>query len=1084
MTSRAVFAALAIGGAIAAPSITAQPSDTAFYSALRWRLVGPHRAGQIASVAGVPGDAAVYYLGTPGGGVWKTTDGGTVWAAVSESIPSASIGAVAVAPSNPDIVYAGTGNTMIGTGMYRSSDAGRSWQHAGLDDTKYITALLVDPRDPSVVLAGAGSGGNFGSMVYYNNNPSAARGVYRTTDGGRSWTHTLFLDAESSLIDLVFDPAQPRVVFASLTAPAAGAVGPPIYRSDDEGGSWTRLEAQGLPPSARFANIAVAAGTGDRRLYALVGGRGAHGVFRSDDGGATWTLGTSRIASASGHLYVDPGNPDIVYTMGTSMYRSMDGGRTFDSYKGAPGGDDNKVLWIDPQNPKRMLMGADQGPTITLDGGRSWTPWYVLPNGELYYVSTDNQFPYWVYSAQQDSGTVAIKSRSDFGAIRPNDWYPVSGYEEGHIFADPFNPRYVYTHGDGHAVVRFDRDTGQSGPVYTPRAGDRFGPRPGMEMSPKDPHWLFLGAQYVLASNDRVTWRQISPDLTVRADGASAERAGERGGPTIVALAPSPLDVNLLWAGTSNGLIHLTRDMGKSWTNVSPPRLTSEQTLGLWSIEASSHDAGVAYATAIDVSDRHGPCIFRTNDFGRTWQTIVQGLPGDVPTRVVREDPQDASLLYAGTQTGMYVSFDRGDRWQPLQLNLPTAAVNDITVHDDDLVIATYGRALWILDDVTPLRQIEAARASAEAAFVFKPATAWRVRWDNNQDTPLPPEVPAGQNPPDGAILDYDLRSAVQGAVTLSIRDGAGRVVREYTNDAPAADNSMPNVPMYWFKAPDVVAVGAGMHRFVWDLRYPTPPSLDYGADGNPSDSTSYGIIATAIVGQSPRQQPVGPLALPGTYEVRLTLDGHTFSRALEVKNDPRSQIAPGDLEAELQQELRLTAGITRSHEAIEETRRLRAALQRAPAAAAPAWSAEARAFDRAALGVIGELAKSRRLAELLASLEYADMRPTESTVAAIDESCGRADEALGRYRQLIQKDLASLNASRAAAKVAPLPAPPVLARRRRGGRAITAEISRGSSRSLRSRACQRAGPTAVLRRGSLDPRDARRDGLRPRHLP
>ena len=469
--SRALLAALAIGGAIAAPSIRAQPSDMSFYSALRWRLVGPYRAGQLAAVAGVAGDPAVYYLGTPGGGVWKTTDGGTVWTAVSESMPSASIGAVAVAPSNPDIVYAGTGNTMIGTGMYRSSDAGRSWRHAGLDDTKYITALLVDPRDPSVVLAGAGSGGNFGSMVYYNNNPSAARGVYRTSDGGRTWTHTLFVDATSSLVDLVFDEAQPRVVFASLTARSGDPSGPPIYRSDDEGATWTRLGAKGLPAAARSANIAVAGGTGDRRLYALVNGRGARGVFRSDDGGETWTLGTSRIASASGHLYVDPRNPDLVYTMGTSMYRSTDGGRTFESYKGAPGGDDDKALWIDPRNPRRMIMGADQGPTITLDGGRSWTPWYVLPNGEFYYVSTDNQFPYWVYSAQQDSGTVAIRSRSDYGAIRPNDWYPVSGYEEGHIFADPFNPRYVYSHGDGHAVVRFDRDTGQVGPVYTPRPG-------------------------------------------------------------------------------------------------------------------------------------------------------------------------------------------------------------------------------------------------------------------------------------------------------------------------------------------------------------------------------------------------------------------------------------------------------------------------------------------------------------------------------------------------------------------------------------------------------------------------------------
>ena len=1023
-TPRALFAVAISAAALALPALSAPQGDGAFYAGLRWRLVGPYRAGQIASVAGVVGDPAVYYLGTPGGGVWKTTDGGTVWHPISASIPSASIGVVAVARSNPAIVYAGTGNTMIGSGVYRSSDAGATWRHAGLDETKYITALLVDPDDPSIVLAGAGSGGNFGSMVFDNDNPSAARGVYRSTDAGRTWTHTLFVDAGSSLVDLAADPAAPRVVFASLTAPhAAGQSGPPIYRSDDDGVTWTRLTAKGLPSEAGFVNLAVAPGTGDRRLYALAAGRGARGVFRSDDGGESWTLGTSRIASASGHLYVDPKNPDLVYTMGTSMYRSTDGARTFASYKGAPGGDDNKVLWIDPQSPGRMIMGADQGPTITLDGGRSWTPWYVLPNGEFYYVSTDNQFPYWIYSAQQDSGTVAIRSRSDYGAIRPNDWYPVSGYEEGHIFADPFNPRYVYSHGNGHAVVRFDRDTGQVGPVYTPREPDRFGPRPAMEMSAKDPHWLFLGAQYVLATSDRgATWRQISPDLTVRPDGSSAARAGERGGPTIVALAPSPLDVNLLWAGTSNGLIHLTRDMGKSWTDVSPPRLVSEQTLALWSIDASPHDPGVAYATATDVSDRHGPCIFRTTDFGRTWQTIVEGLPADVPTRVVREDPRDANLLYLGTHTGMYVSFDRGDHWRSLQLNLPAAVVNDITIHDDDVAIATYGRALWILDDVTPLRQIAAARASSDAAFLFEPAAAWRVRWDNNQDTPLPPEVPAGQNPPDGAILDYYLRTAAPG-VTLSIRDAAGRLVREFTDAAPAAETAMPNVPDYWFSAPAIVESGAGMHRFVWDLRYPTPPSLDYGANGAPADSTSYGLIAPAIVGRSPRQQPVGPLALPGTYDVRLGVSGRTYRRSLVVKNDPRSQIAPGDLEAQLQQELRLTAGIARSGEAIDATRALAAAASRA-AASTPAASAAARAFDRAARGVVADLAKGRQLAELLASLEYADLKPTASTVAAVDEGCARADAALDRYRELVRTDLASLNASFATANLAPLTAP------------------------------------------------------------
>jgi len=737
---------------------------------------------------------------------------------------------------------------------------------------------------------------------------------------------------------------------------------------------------------------------------------------------------TSRTASASGHIYVDPKNPDVVYTMGTSMYRSTDGGRTLESFKGAPGGDDPTALWIDPQNPRRMIMGADQGPTITVDGGATWTPWYTVANGEFYYVSTDNQFPYWVYAAQQDSGTVAIRSRSDFGAIRPNDWYPVSGYEQGHIFADPFNPRFVYSHGGGHVIVRFDRETGQSGPVYTPRAQDRFGPRPGMEMSPKDPHWMFIGAQYVLASNDRVTWRQISPDLTVRADqpAPASGASGGAGGGTIVALAPSALDLDLLWAGTSNGLLHVTRNRGKTWTNVSPPRLFTESTLTLWSLEASSHDAGVAYATAIDLSDRHGPCIFRTSDFGQTWQTIVQGLPDAVPTRVVREDPKQANLLYAGTQAGIFVSFDRGGHWQPLQLNLPTAAVNDITIHENDLVIATWGRALWILDDVTPLRQIDAVRSSTDPAFLFPPAPATRVRWDNNKDTPLPPEVPAGQNPPDGAILDYYLRAAASGPVTLSIHDARGVLVREFTSVAPAPDATMPNVPMYWFKQPDVLATSAGAHRLVWDLRYPTPASLNYGADGNPAYSTSYGIIAAAIIGQSPRQQPVGSLVVPGTYQVRLTVDGRTLTREFVVKNDPRIRITQQDLEAQLKWERALAAGITASHDAIEQVRSLRQAVSERAASAPgqPEFAKAAQAFDKAAVGVIGGLAANRALASQLAALEFADLKPTESTVVALREKCGAADEALKRFRQFLQSDLASLNAALEAAHLPVVPAP------------------------------------------------------------
>ncbi|MGD8328230.1 MAG: hypothetical protein PVJ49_02260 [Acidobacteriota bacterium] len=997
-----------------------QSSDAHYFAEMRWRQVGPYRAGRIWCVAGIPGDPAVYFAGTPAGALWKSTSGGTTWRAVTDDLPVNGIGAVAVAPSDHDVVYIGTGSNTLGNGVYRSDDRGESWRHAGLADTKYITALLVDPRDADVLVAGAGSGGNFGSMVFYNNDPSPARGVYRSDDGGRNWTQTLFVDATSGVVDLATDPAAPDIVFASMGAPAGAAPsGPPIYHSNDGGRNWQRLPAAGLPADANSARIAVAPGTDARRLYALAGGRGSSGLYRSDDGGASFALTTARLASARGHLYVHPNDPDVLYTMGTSVYRSTDGGHTLAAIKGAPGGDDPTALWIDPTAPDRMFLGADQGPAITLDGGATWSPWYTMPNGELYFVSTDDGFPYRIYAPQQDSGTVSILSRSDFGAIRPNDWYPISGYEQGHIFSDPLDPRYVYSHGGGHVIVRFDRVTGQSGPVYTPSAEDRFGPRPGMDISRADPRWMFVGAQYVLASDDRVTWQRISPDLATRPDQQGARAAG-----TIVALVASPLDVDLLWAATSNGLVWITRDRGETWSNVSPPRLADEATLVPWSMESSPHDPATAYVAAIDLSDRHGPALFMTSDFGVTWREIVYGLPADVPSRVVREDPVRSDLLYAGTQRGIFVSFDRGGRWQPLQLNLPHVSVLDITVHDKDLIIATWGRALWALDDVSPLRQIDAVRATATPAFLFDPAPAVRVRWDNNQDTPLPPEVPQGQNPPDGAIIDYYLRDDVTGPVTIAIHDGSGALVRAYSSTPPPPDTRMPNVPEYWFKQPVTTSTAAGMHRLVWDLRYPTPPSLDVDADGVPSDTVSFGIIAKAVIGESPKQQPVGPLVLPGTYEVRLSAAGQTVTRRLTITNDPRSAATAQDLSVQLGYERGLAAGIATSRAAIDAVRQLRAAAH-AAADGTPALASALAEFDRAGATVTNALAGNRGLSGQLADLQFADLRPTESTIARVNALCARADGTLDRYRAFLQSDLAALNTALTGAGGDAIPAPP-----------------------------------------------------------
>jgi photosystem II stability/assembly factor-like uncharacterized protein len=988
--------------------------DERYFSELRWRLVGPHRAGRLWSVAGVPGDPATYYAGTPAGALWKSTNGGTTWASISDALPATGIGAFAVAASNSQILYAGTGNNTLGAGVFRSDDAGATWRAAGLADTKFIAGLLIDPTNPDIVIVAAGAGGNFGSMVFYNNNPSAARGVYRTADGGKTWAHTLFVDNATSAVDLAMDPSTPNVILASLSNG--------LHRSTDGGHTWTKLPATGL--GAVGTSIAIAPGSKAQRVYTIGGGRGGGGLFRSDDGGETFRLMTSRLASAGGRLVVDPKNADIVYTMGTSMYRSVDGGKTLDAIKGAPGGDDAHALWIDPTNPRRMFAGFDQGPTISLNGGASWTPWYTMPNGEFYFLSTDNQFPYRIYAAQQDSGTVSILSRGDFGAIRPQDWYPVSGYEQGHIFTDPLNARYVYSHGGGHVITRYDRVTGQSGPVFTPAADDRFGPRPGMDLSPKDPRWMFVGSQFVYASNDRVTWTRISGDLAVRADRSTPNApAGNNG--TITAIAASPVDANILWVGTSNGLVQVTRDMGKTWTKVAPTRLSADANLTVWSMEASSHDAGTAYVGAIDLSDAHGPALFMTNDFGATWKEITAGLPKDVPTRAVREDPKQATLLYAATQHGVFVSFDRGGAWRPLQQNLPPVAVNDLTIHGDDLIAATWGRGIWALDNVTPLRQIAAVRASANAPFLFEPATAIRVRWDNNQDTPLPPEVPQGQNPPDGVAIDYYLPGPTAGAVTLSIHDQTGALVRQYTHATPPPDTRMPNVPAYWFKTPATTSTAPGMHRLVWDLRYATPPALDFGADGTPANTVSFGIIAPAIIGETSKQQPLGSLVLPGTYEVRLNAGGQTLTRKLTVTNDPRSEATIADLTAQLAQERRLSTGIETIEATVVQVNALRSAAHAAELLNTNgALAAPVAAFNRAASTATTALTGARGLAGQLANLEFADLKPTASTIAAVDALCKRADDGLAKYREFIQKDLAAMNTALTASGQKPLAAP------------------------------------------------------------
>jgi hypothetical protein len=711
--------------------------------------------------------------------------------------------------------------------------------------------------------------------------------------------------------------------------------------------------------------------------------------------------------------------------MGTAIYKSTDAGRHIVAFWGAPSGADPRFLWIDPTNSRRMLAGVDQGAAISVDGGASWTPYYGLPNGQFYRVATDNDFPYHVCGPQQDSGTACVSSRSDFGEIRPNDWYPAGGFENGFLIADPQDGRYMYTQGWYHVLRRFDRTTGQVVVLYQPTAEDRFGGAPPLAFSPQDPNRLYMAAQHVLASNDRGrTWRVISADLAAP-PGVPLTAAATAGGPgvgapaqggSITALAPSTVDAGVIWVGSSTGLIHVTRDGGRTWVNVTPSPLPPA---GINVIDASRAEAGRAYAALLS-RDAH-PHLYRTIDYGQHWQEISTGLADRGTARVVREDPVDSNLLYAGTVTSVSVSFDRGDHWQPLQLNLPATVVSDMTVKGNDLVISTYGRGLWILDDVSPLRQLRAAVASNAAAFLFRPAPASRARWDNTQDTPLPPEMKVGDNPPEGAVIDYYLKSPASGPVTLTIADAAGHTVREYSNVASPPDTTMPNVPDYWFAPPVVLPTTAGMHRIAWNLRYPDPPALNFGYSGTMLDYREYTLNWHALPGQTPRSTLVGPMVPPGTYTARLELAGQAYTQPIVVVADPRVQVSQSALEAQFQLQQRMVAGIAATFHAFNYIEQLRNALKARPS------TAEIKSLDEALASLVSGPnpigIAHRDLSRRLNDQTIGDAEPTPSVVAGVDGPCRSIDAALDALRKLQATSVATVNAStHASARPAPLP--------------------------------------------------------------
>jgi photosystem II stability/assembly factor-like uncharacterized protein len=1101
-----IFIAFAMSAAsLPAQQKSAQPVDPSLYAGMRWRLIGPYRAGRVSAVAGIPGDAAVYYMGTAGGGVWKTTDAGRVWKPIFDDQHVASIGAVAVAPSNPNIVYVGTGEQTDGNGMYKSTDAGATWTRIGLFDVRYINSIIVDPHDPNILVVGA-----LGHPILGVAASSPWRGIFKSTDGGKTWTKTLYRDDFVGAADTVADPNNPRVLYTALWKPYDFFQGPPddskkpnswVYKSLDEGATWKELPTTGFPPDQPLGRIglAVAPGTRGQRVFAIA----EPGLFRSDDGGQTWRKITTD-SRVLGNLYfsrvfVDPNDADTVYVMQTTVYRSTDGGKNFTAYKGAPGGDDYHVLWIDPKNSQRMILGVDQGATISVDGGKTWSSWLNQPTGQFYHVITDNQFPYYSYAPQQDSGTVAVPNRSDYGEISFRDWFSIGGFEFCFIAPDPTNPNIVYSGGWYGSVVRFDKITGQITHVFVPGTKFRTSQMAPLVFSPQDPKTLYLGTQYVMkTTNAGDTWGEISPDLTVlpgvpangekspagasghapladdnislgtrkdsdeldAADADADEKEFEPQRPNrpaaLTALAPSTAQAGVIWAGASNGLIQRTQDGGATWQNVTPADLPSKSTI--MAIEPSHYDADTAYVVIQVSRDKH-PYVYRTRDAGKSWQKVTEGLEDSWLARVVREDPVRKGLLYAGTENALYVSFDDGDHWQSLQLNFPASDVRDIAVHGDDLIAATYGRAIWILDDLSPLRQAGPEMTSANA-YLLRPSNTVRVRWDNDQETPLPPETPAGKNPPDGAIFDYYLKSVPSGVITLEIHDAKGKLVRRFTSLTPAPDTTPKNVPEYWFGPLAALSKNVGHNRFVWDLRYESPKTLPFSYYGNILDYIEYTLSDHAIPEDTPREQTLGPLAVPGQYEAVLIANGVLMKQPFTITLDPRVHVSQADLVTQLDAGNRITAGLASSYQvylAIAPVRQAIAARQKGFAGHAKENAADpkpkAQAKDAAAASsqapaekgladALKDLDKKieviqegtpaapgigpihRDLARVSFMIQSGDAAPSRTAESALDESCASLNKNIAAWRDLAAQGFAPVNALLAKYNLAPLPAP------------------------------------------------------------
>ncbi|HYL73334.1 MAG TPA: glycoside hydrolase [Bryobacteraceae bacterium] len=982
----------------AASLILADSYDPKLFAEMRWRSVGPLRGGRTRACAGVPSQPNVFYIGAVNGGVWKTDDYGRTWNPIFDDQPTGSIGAIAVAPSDSNIIYVGSGEGLqrpdlsVGDGIYKSTDAGKTWTHLGLRDGQQIPQIAIDPRNPNRL---------FVAVLGHPYGANEERGIFRSTDGGRTFEKVLYKDENTGGSDVAIDPSHPDTIYAGTWEARQGpwengswnGTGGGLFKSTDGGKTWHQL-TKGLPDDGVLqVNIAIAPSHTSRIYTAVATGR-ATALYRSDDSGDNWirtTTDTRPAARIGGGdlpvLAVDPKNPDILYSASTVTWRSNDAGKTWTGIRGAPGGDDYQKIWINPNNPAIILIASDQGAIISVNSGQTWSSWYNQSTAAMYHVAADNAFPYRLCSGQQDSGSACVSSRGNDGQITFREWHPIGVEEYGYAAPDPLNPDIVY----GGKVTRFDRRTGQvenvaPKPIRTPDfRALRTAP---VLFSPVDPHVLYFAANTLWKTRDAGhTWQQISPDLTRKTWDAPANIGKYRDTPTakpsqrgvIYAVAPSPLDINRIWAGTDDGLIQVTVDGGLHWKDVTPPQLVPFAKVSI--LDAGHFDAQTVYAAINTLRlDDMRPHIWRTHDGGKNWTEIVNGIPNGAPVDAVREDPKRKGLLFAGTEREVYVSFDDGDHWQSLRLNMPASSVRDIIIKDNDLVAATHGRGFWILDDITPLRQLTPAVADAPA-FLFKPQTATRVRWDMNTDTPLPPDEPAGQNPPDGAIIDYYLGPGASGVVTLEVSDSAGKLVRRYTSTDPVAPlDPQLAVPTYWARAPRPLSNAPGMHRFLWDMHYAPLP------EARPALPMQAILHDTSPVN-------IAPWAMPGGYTVKLTAGGQSYTQPLTLKMDPRVHTTPAELAQLFSLSKQLYDDIGKASKSLEDIRARRAKLRDHPEqadldkqlAALEGGGGGGRGAGRGAPvgGPDTFTSVSGALGGLLRTLQNADAAPTTQAAAA-----------------------------------------------------------------------------------------------------